>query len=103
MRINFLRGFPCDETTVSKLNTMIVYTVVTDEEYDDLITSYDFLSKVMFTNTEQVKMAIDYCQTRDRLTEDTLNFLLEKLNQLNNELETTNSNQDWEVTGASAN
>ena len=103
MRINFLRGFPCDETTVSKLNTMIVYTVVTDEEYDDLITSYDFLSKVMFTSTEQVKMAIDYCQARDRLTEDTLNFLLEKLNQLNNELETTNSNQDWEVTGTSVN
>jgi hypothetical protein len=83
--------------------------IVTDEEYDDLITSYDFLSKVMFTHTEQVKMAIDYCQVRDRLTEDTLNFLLDKLSQLeltksiNNELETTNSNQDWEVTGTSAN
>ncbi len=81
---------------------MIVYAVISDEEYDDLITSYEFLTNVNWTHSDQVKMAIDYCQARDRLTEDTLNYLLEKLNTLSN-VETTESNEDWEITGASAN
>ncbi len=81
---------------------MIVYAVISDEEYDDLITSYEFLTNVNWTHPDQVKMAIDYCQARDRLTEDTLNYLLEKLNTLSN-VETTESNEDWEITGASAN
>lgn len=81
---------------------MIIYAVLSDEEYEDLITSYEFITKMEFTNLEQVKMAIEYCQAKERLSEDTLNYLLEKIHLLH-ELEITESNQDWEVIGASAN
>ena len=82
---------------------MIIYAVLSDEEYEDLITSYEFITKMEFTNAEQVKMAIQYCQAKERLSEDTLNYLLEKINLLSHELEITEGNQDWEVTGASVN
>jgi len=81
---------------------MIIYAQLSDEEYEDLITSYKFITKMEFTTTEQVKMAIEYCEAKGRLSEDTLNYLLEKIHMLH-ELETTESNQDWEITGASAN
>ena len=77
--------------------------IVTNEDFENLITSYDFITKMEFTSKDQVKMAIEYCMDKDRLTEDTLNYLLELLQKLPNELETTESNQDWQVTGASAN
>ena len=77
--------------------------VITDEDFENLITSYDFITKMEFISKDQVKLAIEYCMDRDRLTEDTLNYLLELMITLPNELETTESNQDWQVTGASAN
>ena len=77
--------------------------IITDEDFENLITSYDFITKMEFTSKDQVKLAIEYCMDKDRLTEDTLNYLLDKLQTLPNELETTKSNQDWQITGASAN
>ena len=77
--------------------------IVTDEDFENLITSYDFITKMEFTSKDQVKMAIEYCMDKDRLTEDTLNYLLDLLQTLPHELETTESNQDWQITGASAN
>ena len=80
-----------------------MFVIITDEDFENLITSYDFITKMEFTSKDQVKMAIEYCMDKDRLTEDTLNYLLELLQKLPNELETTESNQDWQITGASAN
>lgn len=77
--------------------------IVTDEDFENLITSYDFITKMEFTSKDQVKMAIEYCMDKDRLTEDTLNYLLELLQTLPHELETTESNQDWKTAGISAN
>ena len=76
--------------------------LVTEEEFEDLITSYDFITKMNFTNTEQVKLAMEYCQSRDRLTTDIADYLLDLINTLD-ELETTQSNQDWKTAGISAN
>ena len=73
--------------------------IITDEDFENLITSYDFITKMEFTSKDQVKMAIEYCMDKDRLTEDVLDYLLERLH----ELETTESNEDWQITGASAN
>ena len=73
--------------------------IVTDEDFENLITSYDFITKMEFTSKDQVKMAIEYCMDKDRLTEDVLDYLLERLH----ELETTQSNQDWKTAGISAN
>jgi len=73
--------------------------IITDEDFENLITSYEFITKMEFTSKDQVKLAIEYCMDRDKLTEDVLDYLLERLH----ELETTESNQDWQVTGASAN
>ena len=81
---------------------MIVYAILSDEEYEDLITSYEFITKMEFTTKGQVKQAIDFCQAKDRLHEDTLNYLLELLQTLP-DVEITESNEDWEITGASAN
>lgn len=77
--------------------------IVTDEDFENLITSYDFITKMEFTSKDQVKMAIEYCMDKDRLTEDTLNYLLDLLQTLPHELETTESNQDWKTAGISAN
>lgn len=95
--------------------------IITDEDFENLITSYDFITKMEFTSKDQVKLAIEYCMDRDKLTEDTLNYLLELLPTLpdlsnvkpltgselvqpiNSNVETTESNQDWQITGASAN
>ena len=82
---------------------MIVYAILSDEEYEDLITSYEFITKMEFTTKGQVKQAIDFCQAKDRLHEDTLNYLLELLQTLPENVETTESNEDWQVIGASAN
>lgn len=79
---------------------MIVYTTMTDEEYEDLITSYQFITNVQFTNTDQVKQCIEYCKAKERLSEDTLDYLLEKINILKNGLEITESNEDRETVGA---
>lgn len=76
--------------------------IITDKDFENLITSYDFITKMEFTSKDQVKLAIEYCTSRDKLTEDTLNYLLELLQTLP-DVETTESNQDWEITGASAN
>jgi len=73
--------------------------IITDEDFENLITSYEFITKMEFTSKDQVKLAIEYCMDRDKLTEDVLDYLLERLH----ELETTESNQDWQITGASAN
>jgi len=80
-----------------------MFVIITDEDFENLITSYDFITKMEFTSKDQVKLTIEYCMDKDRLTEDTLNYLLELLQKLPNELETTESNQDWQITGASAN
>ena len=98
-----------------------MFVIITDEDFENLITSYDFITKMEFTSKDQVKMAIEYCMDKDRLTEDTLNYLLELLQTLpnlsdvepltdseltksiNSELETTQSNQDWKTAGISAN
>jgi hypothetical protein len=77
--------------------------IITDEDFENLITSYDFITKMEFTSKDQVKLAIEYCMNRNKLTEDTLNYLLELLPTLPENVETTESNQDWEITGASAN
>lgn len=77
--------------------------IITDEDFENLITSYDFITKMEFTSKDQVKQAIDFCQAKDRLHEDTLNYLLELLQTLPEHVETTESNQDWQITGASAN
>lgn len=79
-----------------------MFVIITDEDFENLITSYDFITKMEFTSKDQVKLAIEYCMDRDRLTEDALNYLLELLQTLPN-VETTKSNQDWQITGASAN
>lgn len=76
---------------------MIVYATMTDEECEDLITSYQFITNVQFTNTNQVKKCIEYCKAKERLSEDTLNYLLEKINILKNELEITESHEDREA------
>lgn len=81
---------------------MIVFAI-TDEEYENLITSYDFITKVQFTNTEQVKQCIEYCKSKNNLEEDTLNYLLEKINMLQNGLEATEGDKDREVVGATDN
>lgn len=78
--------------------------LVTEEEFEDLITSYDFITKMNFTSKEQVKLAMDYCQERDRLTTDITDYLLDLLNTLpEHELETTESYEDWKTAGISAN
>ncbi len=77
--------------------------IITDEDFENLITSYDFITKMEFTSKDQVKLAIEYCMDRGRLTEDTLNYLLELLPTLPANVETTESNQDWEAVRASAN
>lgn len=79
-----------------------MFVIITDEDFENLITSYDFISKMEFTNKDQVKLAIEYCREKDRLTKEVLDYLLDLMIELN-ELETTESNQDWQVTGASAN
>lgn len=83
---------------------MIVYTTMTDEEYEDLITSYQFITNVQFTNTDQVKQCIEYCEAKERLSEDTLDYLLEKIHSLSKSidsgLEITESNEDRETVGA---
>lgn len=79
---------------------MIVYTTMTDEEYEDLITSYQFITNVQFTNTDQVKSCIEYCKAKEKLSEETLDYLLEKVQLLNNGLEITESNEDRETVGA---
>lgn len=79
---------------------MIVYTTMTDEEYEDLITSYQFITNVQFTNTDQVKSCIEYCKAKEKLSEETLDYLLEKIQLLNNGLEITESNEDRETVGA---
>lgn len=56
---------------------------MTDEEYEDLITSYQFIINVQFTNTNQVKSCIEFCKAKERLSEDVLNYLLEKIQMLN--------------------
>lgn len=76
--------------------------IVTDEDFENLITSYDFITKMEFTNKEQVKVAMEYCQSRDRLTTDIADYLLDLINTLD-ELETTESNEDWKTAGISAN
>lgn len=77
--------------------------IVTEDEFEDLITSYDFITKMNFTNKEQVKLAMEFCQSRDRLTTDITDYLLDLLNTLPDELETTESNEDWKTAGISAN
>ncbi len=77
--------------------------IVTEEEFEDLITSYDFITKMNFTNKEQVKLAMEFCQSRDRLTTDIADYLLDLLNTLPHELEITESNEDWKTSGISAN
>lgn len=77
--------------------------IVTEDEFEDLITSYDFITKMNFTNKEQVKLAMEFCQNRDRLTTDIADYLLDLLNTLPDELETTESNEDWKTAGISAN
>ena len=78
--------------------------IVTEDEFEDLITSYDFITKMNFTNKEQVKLAMDFCQSRDRLTTDIADYLLDLLNTLpEHELETTESYEDWKTAGISAN
>ena len=95
--------------------------IITDEDFENLITSYDFITKMEFTSKDQVKLAIEYCREKDRLSKDVLDYLLDLMNELpnltnvkplsdselinsiNSELETTKSNQDWQITGASAN
>jgi hypothetical protein len=78
--------------------------LVTEEEFEDLITSYDFITKMNFTTKEQVKVAMEYCQSRDRLTTDIADYLLDLLNTLSeHELETTESYKDWKTAGISAN
>lgn len=77
--------------------------IVTEDEFEDLITSYDFITKMNFTNKEQVKLAMEFCQSRDRLTTDIADYLLDLLNTLPDELETTESNEDWKTAGISAN
>lgn len=82
---------------------MVVYITVMDEEYENLITSYEFITKVQFTNVEQVKQCIEYCKIKERLSEETLDYLLEKLQELNmtnSGLEITESNEDWETARA---
>ena len=76
--------------------------IITDEDFENLITSYDFITKMEFTSKDQVKLAIEYCREKDRLSRDVLDYLLDLMIELN-ELETTKSNQDWQITGASAN
>lgn len=80
-----------------------MFVIITDEDFENLITSYDFITKMEFTSKDQVKLAIDFCQAKDRLHEDTLNYLLELLQTLPNELEADKGYEDWQVTGASAN
>ena len=77
--------------------------IVTEDEFEDLITSYGFITKMNFTNKEQVKLAMEFCQSRDRLTTDIADYLLDLLNTLPDELETTESNEDWKTAGISAN
>jgi hypothetical protein len=77
--------------------------LVTEEEFEDLITSYDFITKMNFTTKEQVKLAMEYCQSRDRLTTDIADYLLELLNALPDELEVDKSYEDWKTAGISAN
>ena len=79
---------------------MIVYAVISDEEYGDLVTSYQFISNVHFTSTEQVKMCIEYCKEKERLSEDTLNYLLEKITLLSTHVEVGKSNEAGEAIGA---
>jgi hypothetical protein len=77
--------------------------IVTEEEFEDLITSYDFITNMNFTNKEQVKLAMEYCQSRDRLTTDIADYLLDLLNTLPHELEVDKSYEDWKTAGISAN
>lgn len=78
--------------------------IVTEEEFEDLITSYDFITKMDFTNKEQVKLAMEYCQERDRLTTDIADYLLDLFNTLpEHELEVNKSYEDWKTAGISAN
>ena len=80
-----------------------MFVIITDEDFENLITSYDFITKMEFTSKDQVKLAIEYCREKDRLSKDVLDYLLELLQTLPHELETTQSNQDWKTAGISAN
>jgi len=81
-----------------------MYVIISEEEFEDLITSYDFITKMDFTTKEEILMAMDYCRLRGRLSTDIADYLLDLLNTLpEHELETTESNKDWQITGASAN
>ena len=82
--------------------SMITYIMLTNEEYINLITSYKFISEMDFYTKNEVIGAIEFCKQHNKLSEDTLNYLLEKIQTLP-DVETTESNQDWEITGASAN
>jgi len=77
--------------------------IITDEDFENLITSYDFITKMEFTSKDQVKLAIEYCREKDRLSKDVLDYLLDLMIELPSYVETTESNQNWEITGASAN
>jgi len=95
--------------------------IITDEDFENLITSYDFITKMEFTSKDQVKLAIEYCREKDRLSKDVLDYLLDLMIELphltnvkplsdseltksiNSELETAESNQDWKTAGISAN
>lgn len=80
-----------------------MFVIITDEDFENLITSYDFITKMEFTSKDQVKLAIDFCQAKDRLSIDIADYLLDLLNILPENVEITESNQDWQITGASAN
>lgn len=74
----------------------------TEEEYVDLVTSYDFLTKLEFKTREEVESAFSFFQEYDRLTQDVQDYLLDLMNELPH-VETTEHTQTEWITGISAN
>lgn len=59
---------------------MVIY--FTEEEYIDLITSYDFVTKLEFKTRDEIESAFLFFQEYDRLTTDVQDYLLDLMNKL---------------------
>lgn len=74
----------------------------TEEEYVDLVTSYDFLTQLEFKTKDEVESAFLFFQEYDRLTQDVQDYLLDLMNTLSNVETTKHTQAEW-ITGISAN
>lgn len=58
--------------------------LITEDEYIDLVTSYDFLTSLTFNTVDEVITTFQFFEEYNRLSNDVNDYLLDKLNELKN-------------------